>query len=191
MSTTLKLKTKQIYEAKSLFEKIKDAKLFPSFVANNLVTLQLETDKLGKENKLLVDSFSIENGTDQQGNKTYKQFLYVSVDNGQTIRPFLKEEKEVEFTEEAVKEIEENYTEDDKKSFEIFNVKPLFIPYPVEPSRFEEYVTENNDLMSKEVEISYIQLKNEVVEKAELDGKLDVENATEYLIQLKLFGYYA
>lgn len=188
MSTTLKLTTKQVYEAKNLFDEILSQKLFPSFVANNVVTLQNEIDKLNKESKVLTDTFSIENGQDMQGNKLFKQFVYVSLDNGLSIAPYLKDSKETEHSEEVVKEIEEGFTEDDKKQFEQMGVTPRFFPYPVEPSRFKEYVTEQEVLFSKENEIGFFPLKNEAVEKAELDGKLD--NATEILIKLKLLGYY-
>ncbi len=188
MLNTLKLTTKQVYEAKNLFDEILAQKLFPSFVANNVVTIQIEIDKLNKESKVLTDTFSIENSQDIQGGKLFKQYVYVSLDNGNSISPYLKDSKETEHSEEVVKEIQDNFTDEDKVQFEQMGIAPRFFPYPVEPSRFKEYVTEQEVLFSKENEISFFPLKNEAVEKAELDGKLD--NATEILIKLKLLGYY-
>jgi hypothetical protein len=188
MSKTLNLTTEKIYEAKNVLDAILSKKLFPSFVANNLVTVQTKVDSLNKESKLLADQFSIETGHDMNGNTLYKNFIYISLDNNRTITPYLKDGEAIEYSEEVVKTIQESFTDDEKAEFEKFNITPSFIPYPVEPSKFKEFITEQNNFFSKENEIEFYELKNETVEKAELDGKLD--DATEILIKLKLLGYY-
>lgn len=186
---TLELKKSQIFEAKELFSTILSKKIFPSFTANNIVLIDEKIETLTKESDILTKSFGIEDGVDEKGNKKYKYFLYFRSDNGQYLQPVITQKypEGVEFSEEVVNEIfKEIFTEEQLNNPEI--QKPNVMGYIVEPTKFQEFVSEQENLHNQSTEIEFYPLLQGIVDRTENEGKLD--ECADILIKLKKFGYY-
>lgn len=179
----IELKNELIYKTKSLFDGLVEKRLFPLFVANNKVILDEEVETLNKEYEILSKSFAVKSDVEN-----YKNFIYIKYgdNNGNVfITPYITDEDQtgVEYNDENCVKVFNELTQSINEGQNI----PEIIGFIVEPSKFNEFNESQIEFNNTIKTIKVYPLKNELIEKAELDGKLDGEASL--LIELKKLGF--